>query len=126
MIGTVPAPVLISDPADPRVADFRDLVAGDRRPGTPRGTGPVIVEGVPAGGRLRGWGRGGAGAGPAGGAGAGDRGGRAGRAAIAGLHVPRAGGLRRPRPGGRARPAGRGPRLRGRQVGAVGGDRLPA
>src|SRR4051794_11733712 len=52
MIGTVPAPVLISDPADPRVADFRDLVAGDRRPGTPRGTGPVIVEGVPAVQRL--------------------------------------------------------------------------
>src|SRR4051794_1184843 len=52
MIGGVPAPVLISDPADPRVADFRDLVAGDRRPGTPRGTGPVIVEGVPAVRRL--------------------------------------------------------------------------
>src|SRR3954449_12375126 len=52
MIGTVPAPVLISDPADPRVADFRDLVAGDRRPGTERGTGPVIVEGVPAVERL--------------------------------------------------------------------------
>src|SRR3954462_9369693 len=52
MIGTVPAPVPISDPADPRVADFRDLVAGDRRPGTPRGTGAVIVEGVPAVARL--------------------------------------------------------------------------
>jgi tRNA G18 (ribose-2'-O)-methylase SpoU len=52
MIGGVPAPVPISDPADPRVADFRDLVAGDRRPGTPRGTGPVIVEGVPAVQRL--------------------------------------------------------------------------
>jgi tRNA G18 (ribose-2'-O)-methylase SpoU len=45
-------PDLITDPDDPRVADFRDLVAGDRRPGTPRGTGPVIVEGVPAVQRL--------------------------------------------------------------------------
>jgi tRNA G18 (ribose-2'-O)-methylase SpoU len=45
-------PVLITDPQDPRVADFRDLVAGDRPPGTPRGTGPVIVEGVPAVQRL--------------------------------------------------------------------------
>src|SRR3954451_5780546 len=53
MIGGVPAPVLISDPADPRVADFRDLVAGDRRPGTPRGTEPLRVEGVPAVQRLR-------------------------------------------------------------------------
>src|SRR3954470_20582623 len=52
MIGCVLSPVLITDPADPRVADFRDLVAGDRRPGTPRGTGPVIVEGVLAGQRL--------------------------------------------------------------------------
>jgi tRNA G18 (ribose-2'-O)-methylase SpoU len=42
----------ITDPADERVADFRDLVAGDRRPGTERGTGPVIVEGVPAVERL--------------------------------------------------------------------------
>jgi tRNA G18 (ribose-2'-O)-methylase SpoU len=47
-----PAPVLITDPADERVADFRDLVAGDRKPGTERGTGPVIVEGVPAVQRL--------------------------------------------------------------------------
>jgi len=45
-------PTLITDVDDPRVADFRDLVAGDRRPGTPRGTGPVIVEGVPAVQRL--------------------------------------------------------------------------
>src|SRR4051794_12513585 len=45
-------PVLITDPADERVADFRDLVAGDRRPGTERGIGPVIVEGVPAVQRL--------------------------------------------------------------------------
>ncbi|MGY1600908.1 TrmH family RNA methyltransferase [Geodermatophilus sp. SYSU D00815] len=48
----MPAPLLITDPEDPRVADFRDLVAGDRRPGTPRGSGPVIVEGVPAVERL--------------------------------------------------------------------------
>jgi tRNA G18 (ribose-2'-O)-methylase SpoU len=49
----VPAvPEVVTDPADPRVDDFRDLVAGDRRPGTPRGTGPVIVEGVPAVQRL--------------------------------------------------------------------------
>src|SRR3712207_8832982 len=47
----VPA-VTITDPADERVADFRDLVAGDRPPGTERGTGPVIVEGVPAVERL--------------------------------------------------------------------------
>jgi len=50
----VPAPELITDPGDERVADFRDLVAGDRRPGTERGTGPVIVEGVPAVQRLLG------------------------------------------------------------------------
>jgi tRNA G18 (ribose-2'-O)-methylase SpoU len=47
-----PVPVPITDPADERVADFRDLVSGDRRPGTERGTGPVIVEGVPAVQRL--------------------------------------------------------------------------
>jgi tRNA G18 (ribose-2'-O)-methylase SpoU len=46
------APATITDPDDPRVADFRDLKAGDRRPGTERGTGPVIVEGVPAVQRL--------------------------------------------------------------------------
>ncbi|MCW2537479.1 MAG: tRNA/rRNA methyltransferase [Modestobacter sp.] len=45
-------PEVITDPADERVADFRDLVLGDRRPGTERGTGPVIVEGVPAVERL--------------------------------------------------------------------------
>jgi tRNA G18 (ribose-2'-O)-methylase SpoU len=44
----------ITDPGDERVADFRDLVAGDRRPGAERGTGPVIVEGVPAVQRLLG------------------------------------------------------------------------
>jgi tRNA G18 (ribose-2'-O)-methylase SpoU len=48
----VTAPALVTDPDDPRVADFRNLVAGDRAPGTPRGTGPVIVEGVPAVQRL--------------------------------------------------------------------------
>ena len=53
MIGAVAAvPEFVTDAGDPRVADFRDLVAGDRRPGTPRGTGPVIVEGVPAVQRL--------------------------------------------------------------------------
>src|SRR3954469_13293713 len=52
MMGGVRAPELITDPGDDRVADFRDLVAGDRRPGTARGTGPVIVEGVPAVERL--------------------------------------------------------------------------
>src|SRR4051794_26693252 len=53
MIDRVPVePELITDPADERAADFRDLVAGDRRPGTERGIGPVIVEGVPAVQRL--------------------------------------------------------------------------
>src|SRR3954464_1704158 len=51
-MGGVRAPELITDPGDDRVADFRDLVAGDRRPGTERGSGPVIVEGVPAVERL--------------------------------------------------------------------------
>jgi tRNA G18 (ribose-2'-O)-methylase SpoU len=45
-------PETITHPADDRVADFRDLVAGDRPPGTERGTGTVIVEGVPAVRRL--------------------------------------------------------------------------
>ena len=48
----MPAPVVITDPDDPRLADFRDLKAGDRPAGTPRGTGTVIVEGVPAVERL--------------------------------------------------------------------------
>ena len=52
MIGGVPAPVVITDPADPRVDDFRDLKAGDRPEGAPRWSGPVIVEGVPAVERL--------------------------------------------------------------------------
>jgi tRNA G18 (ribose-2'-O)-methylase SpoU len=51
-IGDVPAPVVITDPLDPRVADFRDLKAGDRPEGTPRWGGPVIVEGVSAVERL--------------------------------------------------------------------------
>src|SRR5215218_7085226 len=42
----VPAPVVIADPDDPRVDDFRDLKAGDRPAGTPRGAGTVIVEGT--------------------------------------------------------------------------------
>ena len=42
----------ITDPADPRVADFRDLKSGDRRDGVPAGAAPVIVEGVPAVERL--------------------------------------------------------------------------
>lgn len=52
MIVGVPAPITITDPADPRVADFHDLKAGDRPAGRERGTGPVIVEGVPAVERL--------------------------------------------------------------------------
>ena len=52
MIDGVPAPVVITDPADPRVDDFRDLKAGDRPEGAPRWSGPVIVEGVPAVARL--------------------------------------------------------------------------
>jgi len=52
IVGVPSQPVLITDPADERIADFRDLVAGDRKPGTERGTGPVIVEGVPAVQRL--------------------------------------------------------------------------
>ncbi|MPQ99321.1 RNA methyltransferase [Modestobacter sp. I12A-02628] len=48
----MPAAVPITDPGDERVADFRDLKAGDRPAGTERGTGPVIVEGVPAVQRL--------------------------------------------------------------------------
>src|SRR3954470_6506542 len=49
---SVPASVVITDPADPRVADFRNLKAGDRPEGTPRWGGPVIVEGVAAVARL--------------------------------------------------------------------------
>ena len=96
MIDGVPAPVVITDPDDPRVADFRDLKAGDRPEGTPRWTGPVIVEGVPAVERLL----------------ASPYRVRAvfgvpGRVAALDLPDDVAG-------------------VRGRQVGAVGGDRLPA
>ncbi|MCW2740122.1 MAG: hypothetical protein JWR45_544 [Blastococcus sp.] len=51
-IAAVPEPVVINDPDDPRVDDFRDLKAGDRPVGTPRGTAPVIVEGTVAIERL--------------------------------------------------------------------------
>lgn len=36
----------IADPIDPRVDDFRDLTAADRRPDRPGGRGLVIAEGV--------------------------------------------------------------------------------
>src|SRR5207248_7012002 len=36
----------IEDPTDPRVDDFRDLTAADRRPDRPGGRGLVIAEGV--------------------------------------------------------------------------------
>lgn len=36
----------VDDPADPRVADFRDLNSSDRRPDLPSGRGLVIAEGV--------------------------------------------------------------------------------
>ncbi len=45
-------PDLITDPRDRRVSDFFDLHAGDRRPGTEKMTGPVVVEGVTAVERL--------------------------------------------------------------------------
>lgn len=38
--------VEVSDPADPRLADFRDLTRADRRPDRPGGRGLVIAEGV--------------------------------------------------------------------------------
>ncbi|MGS0685323.1 TrmH family RNA methyltransferase [Nakamurella sp. GG22] len=40
------AVVEISDPADPRLDDFRDLTHADRRPDRPGGRGLVIAEGV--------------------------------------------------------------------------------
>lgn len=46
------APIEISDPADPRLADFRDLTQADRRPDRPGGRGLVIAEGVPVVARL--------------------------------------------------------------------------
>ncbi|HST66382.1 MAG TPA: RNA methyltransferase [Mycobacteriales bacterium] len=42
----------VTDPADPRLADFRDLTNSDRRPDRPGGRGLVIAEGVPVVQRL--------------------------------------------------------------------------
>ena len=42
----------MTDPADPRLADFRDLTHVDRRPDRPGGQGLVIAEGVPVVERL--------------------------------------------------------------------------
>ena len=42
----------VTDPADPRIADFRDLTSADRRPDRPGGRGLVIAEGVPVVQRL--------------------------------------------------------------------------
>jgi len=42
----------VTDPADPRIADFRDLANADRRPDRPGGKGLVIAEGVPVVQRL--------------------------------------------------------------------------
>lgn len=42
----------ISDPADPRLGDFRDLARADRRPDRPGGPGLVIAEGIPVVQRL--------------------------------------------------------------------------
>ena len=39
-------PIEIEDPADPRLDDYRDLTAADRRPDRPGGRGLVIAEGV--------------------------------------------------------------------------------
>jgi tRNA G18 (ribose-2'-O)-methylase SpoU len=44
----------VTDPADPRIADFRDLTNADRRPDRPGGKGLVIAEGVPVVQRLLG------------------------------------------------------------------------
>ena len=38
--------IRITDPSDPRLADFRDLTTADRRPDRPGGRGLVIAEGV--------------------------------------------------------------------------------
>ena len=45
-------PIEVTDPADPRLADFRDLTAADRRPDRPGGRGLVLAEGVPVVRRL--------------------------------------------------------------------------
>lgn len=39
-------PILVTDPADPRLDDFRDLTLADRRPDRPGGRGLVIAEGA--------------------------------------------------------------------------------
>lgn len=44
--------MLLSDPADRRLDDFRDLTNADRRPDRPGGRGLVIAEGVPVVERL--------------------------------------------------------------------------
>lgn len=44
--------MLITDPADTRLDDFRDLTHADRRPDRPGGRGLVIAEGVPVVERL--------------------------------------------------------------------------
>jgi tRNA G18 (ribose-2'-O)-methylase SpoU len=44
--------VLVEDPDDPRLDDFRDLTRADRRPDRPGGRGLVIAEGVPVVRRL--------------------------------------------------------------------------
>ncbi|HEX6755459.1 MAG TPA: RNA methyltransferase [Mycobacteriales bacterium] len=45
-------PIQVTDPADPRLADFRDLASADRRPDRPGGRGLVLAEGVPVVQRL--------------------------------------------------------------------------
>jgi tRNA G18 (ribose-2'-O)-methylase SpoU len=42
----------VTDPGDPRIADFRDLTSADRRPDRAGGRGLVIAEGVPVVQRL--------------------------------------------------------------------------
>ncbi|MBB2990812.1 tRNA G18 (ribose-2'-O)-methylase SpoU [Mycolicibacterium iranicum] len=46
MANVLPNVVDITDPADPRLDDFRDLNSVDRRPDLPSGKGLVIAEGV--------------------------------------------------------------------------------
>jgi tRNA G18 (ribose-2'-O)-methylase SpoU len=43
---SVATPIDVGDPADPRLDDYRDLTAADRRPDRPGGRGLVIAEGV--------------------------------------------------------------------------------
>ena len=42
----VSEPITVTDPADPRLDDFRDLTTADRRPDRPGGRGLVIAEGT--------------------------------------------------------------------------------